>query len=108
MVNFFYYDEYLKIVNEKKMLLNLNIEKNIIIEILSDFIDLNDFNLNEKDWFDSIKQLSLRYKFTPSNKEYKEDLNNKFLGSIVDVSNMIRIAITGKKNLLIYIVYYIF
>lgn len=98
MINFFYYDEYLKIVNEQKLLLSLNFEKKIIMEILSDFMTSNDYSLNEKDWFDSIKQLSLRHKFASSNKEYKEDLNNKFLGSVVDVANMIRIAITGKKN----------
>lgn len=83
-------------------------KKKIIIEILSDFIASNDYNLNEKDWFDSVKQLSLRHNFASSNKEYKEDLNNKFLGSVVDVASIIRIAITGKKILLICIIYYIF
>lgn len=97
MVNFFYYDEYLKIVNENKFLIKINFPNKIIIEILTDFIDSNDYNLNEIEWFESLKKLALRHKFAVSNKDYKNNLN-KYLGSIVDIANIIRIAITGKKN----------
>ena len=97
MVNFFYYDEYLKIVNENKFLIKINFPNKIIIEILTDFIDSNDYNLNEIEWFESLKKLALRHKFAASNKDYKNNLN-KYLGSIVDIANIIRIAITGKKN----------
>ena len=97
MINFFYYDEYLKIVNENKLLTKTNFSNKIINEILIDFINSNNYKLNEIEWFESLKKLALRHNFAVSNKDYKNNLN-KYLGSIIDIANIIRIAVTGKKN----------
>lgn len=97
MINFFYYDEYLKIVKENNLLMGINFSSQIIIEILTDFLNSNNCDLNEIEWFEFLKKLALRHNFAISNKEYKNN-PTKYLGSIIDIANIIRIVVTGRKN----------
>ena len=89
----FFYDDDLKI--NHNILLNFShIDKNKIIELLKSFINLNNYSLNEKEWFETLKLLGIHYNFASSIKEFN---NNKefFSGSIIDVTNLIRVALTG-------------
>ena len=47
----------------------------------------------EEMWFNKIKELCEKENYATNMKEYKED-SSKFKGSVVDVTNMIRIALT--------------
>ncbi|MBR6335746.1 MAG: glutamate--tRNA ligase [Clostridia bacterium] len=65
-----------------------------IAEKYADVFDLND----DKDtWFSRIKDLCAPLGFTPNVKEYKAD-PSAFKGHVGDVSTVIRIALTSRKN----------
>lgn len=65
--------------------------------ILNDYIN-NYYNDNDdKDtWFNKIKKLSEKYGYCSNVKEYKEN-PEKYKGSIIDISMIIRVAITSKS-----------
>ena len=48
-------------------------------------------------WFEKVKTLSEKYGYTSDMKAYKAD-PDAFKGSITDVSNIIRGALTGRLN----------
>lgn len=72
-----------------------NIEE--IKTILLDYID-NYYNDNDdKDsWFNRMKELSEKYGYCSNIKEYKENPDN-YKGSIVDISMVLRVALTTKS-----------
>ena len=54
--------------------------------------------MNSKDtWFNKIKELCEPLGFTPNVKVYKQNPEN-FKGHVGDVSTVIRLAVTGRKN----------
>lgn len=65
--------------------------------ILLDYID-NYYNDNDdKDsWFNRMKELSEKYGYCSNIKEYKENPDN-YKGSIVDISMVLRVALTTKS-----------
>lgn len=65
--------------------------------ILLDYID-NYYNDNDdKDsWFNRMKELSEKYGYCSNIKEYKENPGN-YKGSIVDISMVLRVALTTKS-----------
>lgn len=66
-------------------------------EILADYLNDYDFNDDSTVWFDKVKAITDKYNYAVKPKEYK--LNpEKYNGSIVDVSAMLRVALTGKKD----------
>ena len=66
-------------------------------EILADYLNGYDFNDDSTVWFDKVKAITDKYNYAVKPKEYK--LNpEKYNGSIVDVSAMLRVALTGKKD----------
>ena len=48
-------------------------------------------------WFDKIKKIAANLGFADDMKAYKEN-PDAFKGSITDVSNVIRVAVTGRNN----------
>ena len=73
---------------------NIDEIKRIINLYVSKYYDAND----DKDtWFNKIKELSLECGYTTDMKAYKENPEN-FKGSVADISNMIRVAITTKTT----------
>ena len=65
--------------------------------ILSDYIGIYDPSDDNNGWFEKVKTLSEKYGYTSDMKAYKAD-PGAFKGSITDVSNIIRVAITGRLN----------
>lgn len=65
--------------------------------ILFDYID-NYYNERDdkETWFNKMKELSDKYGYCSNIKEYKENPNN-YKGSIVDISMILRVAITSKS-----------
>ncbi|HHX32905.1 MAG TPA: glutamate--tRNA ligase [Mollicutes bacterium] len=86
---FYMYDEYfdnLDIVIETenyKEIINLYIDK---------YFDIND---DKQTWFEKVKQLSNELGYASNMKDYKENPDN-YKGSVADVSNIIRLALTSK------------
>lgn len=95
LIGFFFKDRYLEIVKDGYSF-NENIDKNVIKDVLIDFMNSNDYSSSNDVWFDSIKQLGSRHNFASSNKEYKAD-KDKYVGHVGDVAEIIRVALTGSK-----------
>ncbi len=74
-----------------------NIQKEDAKAILEKYIEIYD-DADDKDmWFGKIKDLCEPLGFTPNVKEYKKN-PDAFKGHVGDVSTVIRLAVTGRKN----------
>lgn len=72
---------------------NIQEIKNILNTYMDKYYDIND----DKDtWFNKMKELCDELGYASNVKEYKED-PSKFKGSIVDVSMVVRVALTTKS-----------
>jgi len=96
IVKFFYDDKYQEIVKNGYPF-DININKSVIKNVLTDFMNSNDYSLNEQDWFNSLKALGEKYGFAGDRKVYKAN-KDKYLGTVANVAEMLRIALTGNKN----------
>ncbi len=96
IIGFFYPDNYLNLLNNR---LEWNPEKNKdeIIEILEDYSENINLDLDESEWFQTIKDLAERHGYTSNMKEYKKN-KEAYPGSVADVSEFIRVAISGRRN----------
>lgn len=89
----FYYDELFQIEDELPQNVNETTEKEILQRYLQDF-DIKD---SQEQWFAKIRVLTEELGYAPQPKLYKKN-PEAYRGSIVDVSNTIRRAITGRLN----------
>ena len=48
-------------------------------------------------WFEKVKELGEKHGYTSDMKAYKAD-PAAFKGSVTDVSNVVRVAVTGRTN----------
>ena len=71
--------------------------KEDIKAVLTDYANTINMDLNEEDWFNSIKELSVRHGFADNIKVWKKD-KEAYKGHVGDVSEMLRIALSGRKN----------
>lgn len=80
---------------------NFELPENIKMEdakaILTEYIKVYDINDDKDAWFNKIKGLCEPLGFTPNVKEYKQNPES-FKGHVGDVSTVIRLAVTGRKN----------
>ncbi|MBE6748317.1 MAG: glutamate--tRNA ligase [Ruminococcaceae bacterium] len=74
-----------------------NIEMEDAKAVLAEYIKVYDTNDDKDTWFNKIKELCSPLGFTPNVKEYKQNPEN-FKGHVGDVSTVIRLAVTGRKN----------
>ncbi|MBO5857505.1 MAG: glutamate--tRNA ligase [Clostridia bacterium] len=65
--------------------------------ILTEYIKVYDTEDDKDTWFNKIKDLCEPLGFTPNVKEYKQNPET-FKGHVGDVSTVIRLAVTGRKN----------
>lgn len=96
IISFFYDDVYNKL-DLSNLEWNPNINKKLIKDVLVDYISTIDLSLNEEDWFNSIKELGLRHNFCDNVKVWKKN-KEAYNGHVGDVSEFLRIALTGKRN----------
>ena len=73
------------------------IPKENIRRILSDYIDSYDHSDEKNDWFGKVKVITESLGYAANVKEYKQN-PEKFRGSIIEVTTIIRIALTGMAN----------
>lgn len=92
------FDEYF---NDSQLdLKKINIVNNVdkIKDIINQYISVYfDYNDNKEEWFNKIKQLSDKNNYASNMKLYKENPNS-YNGSVADISNYIRIALTNKTT----------
>ena len=65
--------------------------------MLREYLGMYDINDDNNAWFEKVKELSEKHGYTSDMKAYKAD-PSAFKGSITDISNIIRVAITGRLN----------
>ncbi|MBR3789795.1 MAG: glutamate--tRNA ligase [Clostridia bacterium] len=80
---------------------DFDLPENISMEdakaILNEYIKVFDVDDDKDTWFNKIKELCSPLGFTPNVKEYKQNPES-FKGHVGDVSTVIRLAVTGRKN----------
>ena len=88
----FFYDEYLQqpVFDEK-------FSKETIKTALEKFITVYDYADDASVWFEKVKAITEEMGFTTDMKAYKAD-PDAFPGTVADISNFIRLAVTGKTN----------
>ncbi|MBR5262416.1 MAG: glutamate--tRNA ligase [Clostridia bacterium] len=74
-----------------------NISKEDAAAVLEAYLKVFDANDDKDTWFNKIKELCEPLGFTPNVKEYKQN-PDAFKGHVGDVSTVIRIAITSRRN----------
>ena len=72
-------------------------DKEEIKNILTEYLNVYDVNDDKDTWFNKIKDVSEKFGYAREVKEYKKNPEN-FKGHVGDVSTVIRVALTGRKN----------
>ncbi|MBR0385649.1 MAG: glutamate--tRNA ligase [Erysipelotrichaceae bacterium] len=87
----FYFDE---VENERE---EYRFDKADCLKILEKFTETYDFADDNSAWFDKVKQVAAGCGFAAEMKDYKAAPEN-YKGSVSDVAEIVRIAVTGRKN----------
>lgn len=88
----FFYDEYLE-----KPVFDEKIPAETVRTVLEKFMESYDVSDDANIWFEKVKAITESIGFTCDMKAYKAD-PTAFPGTVADVSNIVRLAITGKTN----------
>lgn len=97
IINFFYDDLYDELIKED---LPFNFErftKEQIINVLNEFKNNMGLEYDEEGWFENLKATTVKCGFCSNVKEYKKN-KDAYPGHVGDVSEMIRIAISSRRN----------
>ena len=81
----------------KGLYFNEKFSKQDIVDALSAIKAGLSLNQDEQSWFNSLKEIGASLNFAANNKEYKAN-PELFKGNIGDLAEILRIAITGRKN----------
>lgn len=89
----FYFDETFALEDEFPENVD-NATKNTILKKYLETFDMND---DPNEWFGKVRTITDELGFAVKPKDYKKN-PDMYPGSVVDVSNVIRVAMTGRKN----------
>ena len=89
----FYYDETFKVIDEMPAECDEATRKQFFAEYLASY----DHSDDSAAWFDKVKGLTEKLGFAVKPKDFKKN-PDQFKGSIVHITNMLRIALTGHAN----------
>jgi len=96
-IKFFYEPYYTDLMGANPLPFNVNIDKEVIINVLEEFSDTLNYDCTEQEWFSNLKLLAKKYNFAENAKEYKKN-RDLYLGHVGDVAEMVRIALTASKQ----------
>lgn len=74
-----------------------NVDKETRNTILSKYLESFDINDDQETWFGKVRSITEELGFAVRPKDYKKN-PDMYKGSVVDVSNVIRVATTGRLN----------
>ena len=74
-----------------------DVDRKIICDVLTEYMDTFNVEVSEEDWFNNLKVLADKYKFTSDRKAYKANPDD-FNGQTGDVAGFLRVCICGRKN----------
>lgn len=93
----FFYDDFYQELLKSPLPFNERFDKQTISRVLLALKEQLSLDVDEQSWFASMKDIGTTLGFAPNGKLYKTNPEN-YLGSVGDVAEMLRIALTGKKN----------
>lgn len=73
------------------------VSKEAAEEIIEEYKKIYDPDVSAEDWFPQIRDMAERLGYAKAPKEYKKN-PDAFRGHVGDVSSVIRVAVTGRKN----------
>ncbi len=74
-----------------------NMDKNDAIKLIEKYIEIYKEEATQSDWFNSLKTICPVAGYCADTKEFRQN-PDAFKGSVADVSTLIRLCITGRKN----------
>lgn len=89
----FYYDETFEIVDAMPE----ECDEALVHAFVSRYLEDMDYNDDSATWFGKVRELTREFGFAVKPKDYKKD-PSAYKGSIVHVTNMLRVALTGRCN----------
>ena len=92
-VSYFFDEEFKTELSE----LPENLSKETVKKVLEAYASTYEQAADNSEWFSHMKELCEPLGFTPNVKEYKKN-PEQFLGHVGDVSTVVRVAVTGRKN----------
>ena len=93
----FFYDDIYDQIDKKVLPWNETMSKDDIKAVLEDYMANMNLDLSEEEWFNSIKELAVRHGFADNVKVWKKN-KEAYKGHVGDVSEFLRISLSGKKN----------
>ena len=96
VISFFYKDKFASLIKDGYTF-NETFEKTLIKDILTTFKANLDLSKTEEEWFNGLKEIATNNGFAMNNKEFKKN-PGVYKGHVGDVAEMVRIALTGRKN----------
>ena len=82
---------------EKEEKEEFKLPADITSQVLVDYLESYDHASDNQAWFNNLKEIADRHGFASDMKAYKANPEN-YKGSISDVAEMVRIAVTGMSN----------
>ena len=73
------------------------VSHDIIKSFLNDYMSSFNVDVTEEEWFENLKVVADKYKFTSDRKAYKANPND-FNGQAGDCAGFLRLALAGRKN----------
>jgi len=95
IINFMYDEYYYELI--KSINFNDRFENKFLIEILSEYKEHVNLDLDQENWFGEMKELALSRNFAKRAKDYLKS-PNEFVGHIGEYAEIIRIATCAKTN----------
>lgn len=72
-------------------------DKDTVATILKEYLSVYNHNDDNSEWFNKLKAVADKYGFASDMKAYKANPEN-FKGSVSDIAEIVRIAVTGRAN----------
>ncbi|MGE4572555.1 MAG: glutamate--tRNA ligase [Candidatus Izemoplasmatales bacterium] len=76
---------------------NERFSKDLIKEILDEYIEDTGLNLDQNEWFSALKDKAVKRNFAPRPKDYKKN-PDQYIGHVGDYAEIVRIAACGKPD----------
>lgn len=95
-IYFYFFDEPFKKEIEKNGYM-FDYDKDLVKKVISGYIKVYDDKDDKNTWFEKTKEAASSLGFCINMKQYKQE-PDKYIGSIADYTEIIRISITNRKN----------
>ncbi len=97
-INFFYADEFQKLIDDQTIEpFKEELSKETVEKLLNDFATKLIYSEGNEAWFNSLKEVALSNGFAQNNKEFKANPEG-YKGVVADVAEVLRISVVGSRK----------